>query len=145
MARPVPNSGGIAAGLTGEAYRFLRDVKNNADAVAADVATLQALTYGETFAIGGSLSNQDYNVLINAPFGFSIASITSKCRSGSCTATFKIGGVSLGGGANSVSSSEQTKTHSSANAVAVSDDFTCTISANSSCIDAVFTIAYTRT
>lgn len=108
----------------------------------SDISDLQG--HGDTFSIAYP-DNGTENVLINAPFGFTITSITSKCGTGTCTATFKIGSTALGGGANSVSTTEQTKTHSSDNVVAVGDDLTCTISSNLSCEKAIFTIAYTRT
>lgn len=47
--------------------------------------------------------------------------------------------------ANSVSSSEQSQSHSSSNAFSAGDDIQLTISSNSSCADLSFTIKYTRT
>lgn len=144
---PIPQPSGLndAKGqTTPHGYKYFQSLDQSARAASAALAALAARTDADTFALKAP-ANGDENVLINAPFGFTISSITSKCVSGSCTATFKIGGVALGGGANSVSTTEQTKTHTSANVVAVSDDLTCTISSASACVSAIFTIVYTRT
>lgn len=92
-----------------------------------------------------SLINQDYRLVINIPYGCTINETTTRCTSGTATATFKINTTALGGTANSVSSSEQTQTHSSANVVATGDDIVLTISANASCLNLSFTIKFTRT
>lgn len=131
-------------GISTAGYQFLQSLLQGAKAALNAVGTVQGQTDADTFSISFP-TNQAYRVQINAAFGYTITSITSRCTSGTCTATFDIGGVNLGGGANSVSSSEQTKTHASANVVAIGDDLTCTISSNSSCQYAIFEIAFTRT
>jgi hypothetical protein len=80
-----------------------------------------------------SPDNKDYLFEINCPYGYTITQVDSDCRAGTCTATTKIGGVALGGGANSVSTSLQSKTHASSNAIALNGTSVVTISANSSC------------
>jgi hypothetical protein len=85
-----------------------------------------------------------YRLFIDVPFGFTVSKTTTICDSGTCTATFKNGTTALGGTANSVSSTEQQQTHSSANVFAVGDDLALTISANSSCVGMAFTVTYTR-
>jgi hypothetical protein len=80
-----------------------------------------------------SPDNKDYLFEINCPYGYTITQVDSDCRAGTCTATTKIGGVALGGGANSVSTTMQSKTHSSSNAIALSGTSVVTISSNSSC------------
>lgn len=145
LPTPQPRRGDVIGPATKRTeYTHLQSLEESARSSAAAVAALAARTEADTFAIKAP-ANGDENVLINAPFGFTISSITSKCVSGSCTATFKIAGVALGGGANSVSTSEQTKTHTSDNVVAAGDDLTCTISSASACVSAIFTIVYTRT
>ncbi len=144
---PIPSYDAISSPdgkPTTSAYRFWQSLQGAASSALASVAAINARTEGDTFA-SKTPANGDENVLINAPYGFKIASITSKCTTGTITATFKIGGVALGGGANSVSTTEQTITHTSANTVAISDDLTVTYSANAACLGAIFTIAYTRT
>ena len=50
----------------------------------------------------------------------------------------------MGGTANSVSSTKQSRTQSSANNAVVGDKIVMTISANSSCLDLAYRVAYTR-
>ena len=89
--------------------------------------------------------NQDYRLVVNVPYAMTITSTTTRCVSGTCTATFKINTTALGGTANSVSTAEQEQAHASANAVAAGDDIVLTVSSNSSCEDMSFTIKFTRT
>lgn len=93
----------------------------------------------------GSPSNKDYQIVVNAAHGGTITDVTTRSASGTCTATFKINTTALGGTANSVSSTEQTQSHASANVFAAGDDIVITVSSNSSCADMSFTIKYTRT
>jgi uncharacterized Zn-binding protein involved in type VI secretion len=90
-------------------------------------------------------SNKTYRVATRMPYGCTINSITAISASGTCTLTGKIDAVALGGTANSVSSTEQEQTHSSANTVSAGNDIDITISSNSSCADLSFTIKLTRT
>ena len=89
-------------------------------------------------------ANQTYKLVIKCPFAGVINSVTTMCASGSATATFKINTTALGGTANAISTSEQSQAHSGTNAFSVGDDIQVTISSNSSCVDASFTIEYTR-
>lgn len=89
-------------------------------------------------------SNKDYRIVVNAAHGGTITETTTRSASGACTATFRINATNLGGTANSVSSSEQSQAHSSANVFTAGDDIVIAISANSSCADMSFTIKYTR-
>lgn len=114
---------------------------------ASDAATARANLGVATQSWSGILllpDNQSYTLVLNCPFAGTITKTTTKSASGTCTATFKINTTALGGTANSVSSSEQEQSHSSANAFSVGDDIVVTISSNSSCVDASFTIEYTR-
>lgn len=95
--------------------------------------------------IFGALSNRDYTLVLKAPHAGTITETTTKCVSGTATATFKIGAVALGGTANAVSSAEQSQAHASANAFAAGDDIIVTISANATCVDMSFMIKYSRT
>lgn len=87
----------------------------------------------------------DYRVVVKAPHGGAITEVTTISASGTCTLTTKINTTALGGTANSVSSSEQSQAHSSANTFAAGDDIVLTVSSNSSCSKMTFTIKYTRT
>lgn len=74
-----------------------------------------------------------YHLALNTPFAMEITSVTTDCDSGTCTATVKINGTSLGGTANSVSTTETTQAHTTANQAVAGDDVTVVISSNSSC------------
>lgn len=89
------------------------------------------------------VANQAYTPIFNSPNAKTITKITTKSASGTCTLTGTIGGVSLGGSANSVSSSEVEQTHSSANVVAVGGDLDLTASSNSACLNMKVTVEYT--
>lgn len=55
--------------------------------------------------------NRDYPILTNSPYAGTIVSTFSKDFAGTGTATFKKNGSSIGGTANSISTSEQVQTH----------------------------------
>lgn len=88
--------------------------------------------------------NKTYTVRLKIPFAGTITETTTKCTSGSCTATFKLNGVALGGTANAVTSSEQSQAHASSNTFAANDDLEVTISSNSSCLDLAASMLITR-
>lgn len=89
-------------------------------------------------------SDKDYRLVVKAPHRGRIVETTTVCASGSCTAAFKINSTALGGTANSVTTSEQSQSHSSSNTFAAGDDLVVTISANSTCLDLSFCIRYQR-
>lgn len=98
--------------------------------------------------IGGfiaSPSDKSYKIAVKMAHGGTITEATTVSVSGTCTATFKVNTTALGGTANSVSSSEQSQTHSSANTFVAGDDIVLTVSANASCADLSFSLKYTRT
>lgn len=74
-----------------------------------------------------------YVVIGKAAQAFTITEVTTIAATGTCTATIEINGTPLGGTANSVSTSEQSQTHSSANEVAAGDTVEIVISSNSGC------------
>lgn len=90
-------------------------------------------------------SNKDYRIALKMAHGGTITETTTRSASGTCTATFKVNTTALGGTANSVSSSEQSQSHSSSNTFVAGDDIVLTVSSNSSCTDMSFSIKYTRT
>lgn len=87
----------------------------------------------------------DYPIFRNIPYDMEIFAVTSKCASGTCTATVKIGSTALGGTANGVSSSEQIQAHTSDNEAAAGSDVIATISSNSDCEMMELSIHYRRT
>ena len=134
-------------GITSFAQTILDDA--NAAAVRTTVgAGTSNVATSQTDGFGGLIeapAEQDYRIVVNAPFAFTINSTTTRSLSGTCTATFKINTTALGGTANSVSSSEQEQTHSSSNTVSAGADVVITISSNSSCVDLSFMVKITRT
>jgi len=111
-----------------------------------DAMAIPAFT--QTDFISGIIAiptNTDYRIVVQLPYALTITSTTTRATSGTCTATFKINTTALGGTANSVSTSEQEQTHSSANVAAVGDDLVITVSANATCQNLSFTIKFTRT
>ena len=111
----------------------------------ADTAVQPATTFKEYLtAVIEAPADGDYRLVVNCPYGFTISSVTTRCVSGTCTATTKINTTALGGTANSVSSSEQAQAHGSSNVLATGDDIVLTISSNSSCVRMTWTLAYTR-
>jgi hypothetical protein len=77
--------------------------------------------------------NKTYAVIQKAAQAFTITDVTTIAAAGSCTVTVKINGVSLGGTANSASTSEQSQAHTTANEVAEGDTVAIVISSTSSC------------
>ena len=130
--------------LSDRFYQWLQSMQNGVAGAISSIGTINGqqdvLDFTET-----SPDNQVYPLEINAPYGYTITKVDSFCESGSCTAQIKIGSTPLGGGANSVSTTLQSKTHSSNNVVAVGDASTVTISSNSSCSRMRLVIWYTRT
>lgn len=89
--------------------------------------------------------NKTYTLVLKAPFAGTIHETTTDCGSGSGTARFKIEGVNLGGTINTVTTSEQSQTHNSANVFASGDTVSMTMTSDSpSLIDYVFTVRYSR-
>lgn len=73
-----------------------------------------------------------YPIVQFSECAWTILAVVAKCSTGSCTVTVDIDGTPLGGGANSVSTTEGNVGHSTANAVSVGSTITVTISSNSS-------------
>lgn len=88
--------------------------------------------------------DRDYDVVVNVPYATTVNSITTISTSGTCTLTGKINTTALGGTANSVSTAEQTQTHTTANDLVAGDNLRLTISANSGCENLSVTVKLTR-
>lgn len=89
-------------------------------------------------------ANKDYTIVVDLPYAATITQATTQSGAGTCTATFKINTTALGGTPNAVSTTKQSQNHTTANALAVGDKLVMTVSANSSCTDLAYRIAYTR-
>jgi predicted RecA/RadA family phage recombinase len=96
------------------------------------------------YQIQETVADDSYIIRQKMPYAGTINSVTSKCVSGTATATFKINTTALGGTANSVSSTENSQAHTAANVFAAGDDLVVTISANSTCVRPSFTLDVTR-
>lgn len=90
-------------------------------------------------------SDKTYTLVLKARHAGAITETTTKSSTGTCTATFNIDSVDLGGTANSVSTSEQSQSHSSANTFSAGDTINVVISSNSSCENLAISVFYTRT
>jgi len=90
----------------------------------------------------GTVADDDTTIVLKSSRALSITETTTKCVSGTATATFKINTTALGGTANSVSSSEQSQAHSSANSVAAGDDVVISVSSASSCAGMSWSIEF---
>lgn len=119
------------------------------DDLAARLQAVEELTgsSGDEMMSGyiGSPTAKDYKVVVRAAHGGIIQETTTIAESGTGTVTFKINTNALGGTANSASSSEQTRAHSSSNVFAPGDDIVVTPSSLSSLVGLSFTIRYFRT
>lgn len=141
---PVSVSGSVTA--AGQIESTTGGYKFPDDTVQTTAAT--AFSSSQTDFISGFMlvvANQDYRLVVNIPYACTINETTTICTSGTATATFKINTTALGGAANNVSTTEQTRTHSSSNSVATGDDIVLTISSQSACVNFSFTIKITRT
>ena len=87
--------------------------------------------------------NKTYPVIQKASFAFTITETTTKSRTGTCTVTFRINGVNLGGTANSASTTEQSRTHASDNVVAEGDTLDFVVTSNASCEDLAISVSGT--
>lgn len=118
------------------------------ETVADQRTTLSAAAKSQVFAVDRLIevaADKVYTLVLNARHGGVITSTTTKCASGTATATFKINATALGGTANAVSSTEQSQAHATNGTFVAGDDITMTISANSTCLDLAVSILYTRT
>jgi len=155
------NADDVAIDTTTEAER-IRDVIGTALVAgtnititvndAGDTITIAATGLASTTQTGEQISgfiaspaDKSYKIVVKMAHGGTITETTTISVSGTCTATFKINTTALGGTANSVSSSEQSQTHSGTNTFVAGDDIVLTVSSNAACADMSFTIKYTRT
>lgn len=111
-------------------YRWLREQQRvataNKAALDAGKATL-AQVWEQSWLIQFPEAG-DYLVVVKSAVARTITEVTTKCTTGTATLTVKINSTALGGTANSVSTSEQSQSHSSSNAVAADDDIVLTFS-----------------
>jgi hypothetical protein len=140
---PIPQPG---RGTTQEDYRYLQNLDREARATATALSgkAAKAQTWEQSFFIPAP-ENGDMRLVLNASVARTITSVTTRSSAGTATLTVKINSTALGGTANSVSTTEQTQAHSSANAVAVGDDIVFTWSSVSSAENVSVTLSGTLT
>lgn len=128
---------------------WYRVLKRLFAAMAAAESNLAARPVAQQTEFGSWLipfpENKDYRLIVNIPYAVTVTAVTTRSAAGTCTATVKINATPLGGTANSVSTTEQTQSHATANAMTTGDDLVLTVSANAGCEDLTITIAGTRT
>jgi hypothetical protein len=106
-------------------------------------AKAQTFDFTKTFV--GVGANGTYILKLKIPYAGTITETTSICSSGTATAQFKINSTNLGGTANSVSSSEQSQSHASANTFSSGDDIVVEITSASSLENMTLSVTFTRT
>lgn len=102
-------------------------------------------TFVQGFVINYNLQTVSDNTfpIIKPNFNGIITSISSICRSGTCTATIKIDSTAVTATANSVSTTEDIEAVTAANTFTNSNFINVTVSSNSSCLDMLLTISGT--
>lgn len=144
-ATPADNDDAdLANGIDWREGQLAATVNNSARSMMAEIYKYFRDTPDYISGLIPSPADGTYKLVAKLPFAITITNTTTISDSGTCTATFKIDGVSLGGSANSVSSSEDSQAHASANVAAAGTDISLTVSSNSSCANLSFTITYTR-
>lgn len=88
--------------------------------------------------------DETLTLVLNTSFIGTILETTTKCVSGTATATFQIDATPLGGTANAVSSTEDVQAHATANRFAKGSDLKLALSSSSTCVDLYFSIKYLR-
>lgn len=120
----------------------LNEVKTvvNAHATNIDEVVIDFLA-----ALIPSPSDKEYKLACKMPYDGTINETSAECVSGTCTATFSIDDVDLGGDTNSVSSSIESQAHTTANTFSAGSTIEVTISDNATCVDLNFVIKFTKT
>lgn len=138
QGRALPN----VAAINKMTYEDANEIK---DVVNAHAGNIDELAVDFISGLIETPADQQYILITNVPYGGIITETTTRCISGTCTATFKIGGTDLGGTANSVSTSEDVQAHASDNTFSSGNRILLVVSSNSSCSFMSFTIKFTKT
>lgn len=124
--------------LFSEAATNLADI---ATALGNKAARVQIVPWAHTH---GKVKDGTY-FLARATLPGTLDTTYTDCTSGTCTVRWAINGVNVGSTANSVSSTAQTQTHSSAKTFAIGDVISYTITSNSACLNALLQANVTLT
>jgi hypothetical protein len=127
-------------------------VKDRFDALDSLAALLPEAGDGYSFSVmldyvstGIETANdKTYNLITNIPYDGYMFSVSSKSSAGTCTADVLINGVPLGGGANSVSTTQDVVFHSTDRTFVAGDEIQLELSANAAAVDVVVTTVYLR-
>lgn len=128
--------------LTQDGFNALQEI---ADAAEGGGGT--PVTPGSGIADGWSgnikkVVEETLTLVQEASFAGTITKTTTQSGTGTATFTFKLNGVAFDGTANDVSTVEQSQDHTTA--FVLGDTVSVTMSGNSGCEKAAFTIHYTR-
>jgi hypothetical protein len=85
-------------------------------------------------------AGQTYTIVLQARKKFTITKTITQCVSGTAAFQWRINGVSVGGSANSVSTTKQSIDRTSANVVNAGDKVTIACTANAACVQASWTM-----
>jgi hypothetical protein len=122
--------------------RLLTELKSNfpGQIVAEDVDVLEEIVGEIAFPADGT-----YTIILESKYAKTILEVTAKTSAGSTTLTPEINSTPLGGGANSVTTSKGTVSHSTANAMIAGDKLIFVLSGTSGdCTNLSFSVKYTR-
>lgn len=89
-------------------------------------------------------TTRSYDLARNVPYAGTIDNTTVFLTAGTASITFTINGTSIGGTGNSASTSQDSQSHSSANAFSSGDNIGMSVTAQSSSSSLAFTIAITK-
>lgn len=81
---------------------------------------------------------------VDIPYGFTVQTVTTRTRAGTCTVVTKKNTTAITGLSNSASTTKQTKTATAGNVFGAGDDLAFTLSSTSSCTDLQITVKFTR-
>lgn len=128
--------------------RSLHDsVSSRLNSIEGVTNTISSLNISLDFFSGlmESPSNKEYKLTVNIPYDGYISYTSTVAAAGTASATFKINGVELGGGANEVSTTENVVEHTADNVFSIGDDLQLEISNNAEVADLAFTVVFYRT
>lgn len=131
------NPGALTTLSPGTTGQFLRSTGSTT------LPSFQTFTVTIPDGIGGLIpfpTNQNYLIWLGSPFAASLTSFSTICASGSCTAALFDGSTFV---TNSVTTVQQTNTFT--RSLAAGGSIFLIVSANASCTDFSFMLAYNRT
>jgi hypothetical protein len=121
---------------------LLEEVADDIDGLAGDLGSLQVKDpQAHTIA---KVKNVTARFHFRALWAGTIDSTYTDCQAGTATVRWQINGTNVGTQTNSISTTAQTRTHTTANTFAAGDVITYTITSASSCTEALLQCNITR-